>query len=387
MSEPNRAGGIPSWAARLGSLYRDVALIGVGTLLALLFFDIVAGAALWGLNLDTPTAASLDYYQAQEWGETYWREYRALERAGARRYEPFSIWRFREYSSETVNVDADGLRRIPGADCDDDFLTVLVFGGSTTWGTASPDWGTIPAYLVTEWRARRRSPVCVVSFAQGGHVSTQELIELVRALEAGVRPDLVIFYDGINDTVAAAESGRAGVHQALRQIRDRFEHNESPLGRLVKESNLGELVDRLRRRLYGKPRYPDDFDVERLGSAVVEHYLAHAEVVRALGRSYGFEAALFWQPVLSVGDVTRSPRERRMRETMDPSLRRLYDKTWSAMQEAAPHHPGVFYIADVLDRTEDEVYTDRHHVTPLANRVIAGRIAELAIGPMPATSK
>jgi hypothetical protein len=220
----------------------------------------------------------------------------------------------------------------------------------------------------------------VVNFAQGGHVSMQELIELVRQLEAGARPDFVIFYDGINDTVAAAESGLAGVHQGLSMIRDRFEHNESPLGRLVRESNLGELADRGRTWMLGRNRYPDHYDFDALGEAVVAHYLGHAGIVQALAQAYGFGARMFWQPVVSIGEKPLTPRELRLRDGMDPSLRRLYDVTWPRMRDAAAGEAGLFYIADVLDDMESEVYTDQHHVTPEANRVIARRMAELAWG-------
>jgi lysophospholipase L1-like esterase len=370
-----------TWAGRAGAVYRDVALIGLGTLLALLLFELLAAAVMWVLDRDVHRGVAMPYYRESDWGQTHWREYRDLEKSGWRRYEPFVLWRLRSFSGETINVDENGIRRTPGARCSEENPTLFVLGGSTTWGVGAPDWGTIPAYLLEELGARMGGPGCVMNLAQGGHVSTQELIELVRKLESGARPDFVIFYDGINDAVAAAESGRVDAHQGLADIRHRFERTDSALGRVLQQSHLGQLADRARKATFGQPPYPDHFDVDALAAGLAAQYLAHAEAVQALARAYGFDAALFWQPVITVGTKPLSPREQALRATLDPSLVKLFDRTWPAVERAFRGRDRLFYIADVLDDFGEEVYADRFHVTPIANQAIARRIAELAWGP------
>ena len=44
-----------------------------------------------------------------------------------------------------------------------------------------------------------------------GYVSTQELVALFQELQAGYRPDVVIFYDGVNDTTSALLEREAGL--------------------------------------------------------------------------------------------------------------------------------------------------------------------------------
>jgi hypothetical protein len=97
-------------------------------------------------------------------------------------------------------------------------LRVFAFGGATMWGTGSPDWETIPAYLQAGLEARRGKPVCMVNFGESSFVSTQEVIQLLLQLESGNVPHLVIFYDGINNIYAAYQSGQAGVHENLDPI-------------------------------------------------------------------------------------------------------------------------------------------------------------------------
>jgi hypothetical protein len=43
-----------------------------------------------------------------------------------------------------------------------------------------------------------------------GWVSTQSVIMLLRQLQHGNIPDVVVFYDGVNDTYAAYQQGFAG---------------------------------------------------------------------------------------------------------------------------------------------------------------------------------
>lgn len=38
------------------------------------------------------------------------------------------------------------------------------------WGTGSPDWGTIPAFLQSGLQALKGGPVCVVNFGESGWV-------------------------------------------------------------------------------------------------------------------------------------------------------------------------------------------------------------------------
>ena len=63
-------------------------------------------------------------------------------------------------------------------------------------------------------------------------MSTQELVALVRELQAGYRPDLVLFYDGVNDTTSALLEGRPTLTtNEINRVRE-FNLLQSP-GRLA----------------------------------------------------------------------------------------------------------------------------------------------------------
>ncbi len=379
-----RVGERKSRARRLAAIYRKAVLVCASTLLVLILFDALAAIALRLASRDLPDAAALPYYVRQPWGVPYWQEQHDRDLPGSRRYEPFALWRSHPFEGEWLNVDAAGVRRTPGSACGEGAFQLLAFGGSTMWSVGAPDAGTIPALLVREAEARRKGRVCAVNLAEMGFVSTQGMITLVRQLQAGVRPDAVVFYDGINDVVAAAESGQAGVHQGLQQIAARLERRRSPLADLLFGSKLAEAINRLRIRLVGQPRYPSHFDAAALGAEVSRAYLVNHSAVQALAREFGFEAFFFWQPVISLDPKPLTPFEQVLRESVDPSVARLFEESYRRVQEAAPLLSRLFYIADVFEGIEAELYADPYHVTPEGNAVIARRMADLAWGPIPA---
>jgi hypothetical protein len=109
-------------------------------------------------------------------------------------------------------------------------------------GMGAPDWGTIPAYLQKHLQAISREPICIVNFAENAYVSTQNMIELILLLEAGSIPDVVIFYDGVNEVLAANQSGRAMLHQNYSDISARFEDAQHPLLKWFRQLNSITLM-------------------------------------------------------------------------------------------------------------------------------------------------
>lgn len=124
----------------------------------------------------------------------------------------FSQWvgnEWSDYASELVNIE-DGRRRTWRPDeCPDDQLRVWVFGGSTTFGVYQRDDATIPSALA-QAADERGLALHVENWGMPGDVAWQQVRRLERALAAGDRPDLVVFYDGWNDLRAVQDLDFAG---------------------------------------------------------------------------------------------------------------------------------------------------------------------------------
>ena len=228
-----------AFGQRIAHSYKAVAVLVLNTLLLFACFEL---AAISYVNLRQLLPAPPDplvgeggpretvsYYASQSWAPRYWHEFRLARR---QRYYSYVGWRRAPFDGETIQIDERGIRLTPGADCSANSFKVFAFGGSTMWGTGSPNWGTIPAYLQAGLQKLRHGPVCVVNFGETAYVSTQGVIMLLMQLQSGNVPDLVVFYDGPNDIYAAYQSGRAGVPQNLDQVAARFERRRSTLPRV-----------------------------------------------------------------------------------------------------------------------------------------------------------
>ena len=163
------------------------------------------------------------------------------------------------------------------------------------------------------WRADLMNAACTVdvkNLSDLGYVSTQEVICLLRELQGGYRPDLVIFYDGVNDTTSAVLSGEAGLTTNEVNRRREFNLLQSP-GRLVSalgsktprrlgllssraspstSGSAGPLLDQARR-----------FRMKRCAGWQARSPIAISPTSRSvetLARGYGFRPFFFWQPTI-----------------------------------------------------------------------------------------
>jgi hypothetical protein len=324
---------------RLVIWYRAVATLVVSTLLLLVLLDLLAGFALsaWPSTAEESMRRS-PYFADRPWAAEYWREFALADRM---RYEPYVIWRLPPFAGKLITIDDAGLRVTPGA-CGG--FRVWTFGGSTMWGMGSPNDSTIPAYL-----ARLLPDACVTNFGEVGFASSQSLIQLQSELRQGRRPHLVIFYDGVNDTIATLAYQRPGIHMGWPEIATRF---NAPATSLVTSTSLYTLIQRLTARA-GAVVDPPDSVVD----LTVSSYLGNVDLVQALGRAYGFRAVFFWQPI----------------DKPAPEVARFFQRVQQRLFERAPE--GVHDLTQLPGLA----YLDWCHTTPESNARIAQAIAGVVL--------
>ena len=106
-------------------------------------------------------------------------------------YRSFVGWRREPFAGSVKNVVAPyGIRQSINSSSD---RSTWFFGGSTMWGTGAIDSETIPS-----WYAKQ-SGKTVLNLGESAWVSRQSLNQLLNLLGDGLRPEKVVFYDGVND--------------------------------------------------------------------------------------------------------------------------------------------------------------------------------------------
>jgi len=320
------------------------------------------------------------YYAVQPWANAYLEEVR---QSRAFDYHPYVLWRRQPFVGEVINIDHHARRTTPNADCSPHAYTVYLFGGSTLWGTGTPDWGTIAAHLQTALAAHHTQPVCVVNFGESAYVSDQNIIALVLELKAGRVPDVVLFYDGINEMLAAYQNGQAGLHQNMRQFNGLFKsQNTGGIRAIVVDwfqqtTYSARLLDRwfgtFRNRQEPEVTYQTlGAELEPLADAVMANYRENYVFVEQLAAVYGFEFAFFWEPIIIMSNKELTSYEQALQASEPAALRALTEAIYTRAQHTAPQLPRLYSLVHVLDEQSAQMWVDPRHLTPEANQIVAG---------------
>lgn len=309
--------------------------------------------------------AELPIYDDYADNEAFWKDHR---KSWSKRFEPYFHWKRDDFESPYTNVK-DGMRKTAGAVYGNNRKKIFMFGGSTMWGTGSKDEHTIASFL----QADLGEKFAVYNYGETGYVSGQELNYLLYLLANGKIPDVVIFYDGVNDGYAGTYS--PAIPRDPQNVRDHYNQKAPGTARfLFEKSNYGKLVKLLSRQS-GTSTWEDQIKdgIEENSKGVVKMYEAHIKQVKALAKAYGFKAFFFWQPNITSETKLFQPYEKAFfkdfTDTFIHSQKSVYSTAKSAFSGREKEH--IFFIGDIFNKTEKGLYIDWCHIGPDGNRIVA----------------
>jgi hypothetical protein len=306
-------------------------------------------------------------------------------------------WRRAPFKGQTIEVDQNGVRWTPGADCGANSFKVFTFGASTMWGTGSPSWGTIPANLQKGFEQLRQGPVCVMNFAESAYVSMQSVIMLQMQLQSGNVPDVVLFYSITDDIYAAYQSGRAGVPENLDQIVARFEGRweSSIFVDRLRSTHSYSLIDKLMGKLtIANPQQKEPtprklityesmgIDAAKLSDLIVQDYLETYKIVRGLAREYDFKYFFFVPPIVSLGNKPLTLEEQEMKQRLEneTAFYKLCTSVYQTIERESAKYRHLYLMTHIFDHYDSLIWIDEEHVTPIGNQWIAERMLDVIQG-------
>jgi hypothetical protein len=370
-------------------------ILGMSLVLLLLVESCVRAKRYFqGADVPPDAAAMGDPQGKLPWFAEFTREYDATR---PQTWRSYVYWgRKPGFTGRYVNLDSAGRRVTPQPHTPaTPVARVFFFGGSTMWGTAQRDDHTIPAEAARRLQslAGPGQRIEVTNFGESGYVMTQELLALMLALRAGDRPDVVVFYDGINDVGTTVQYGAAGLPQneskrfaefAMGRAIDRtgFERGlrkdlrawSTLFGAGVKQLALFDWV--LSKKSAPEQSY---ISADSAARSTARSYAETARMVEALGQTYGFVPIFVWQPSIHGTPKTLTPFEQRIVRGIDgnPFQRRLKETQLviprlvdSAMATIAPAR---FVDASGLFRNDTmSVFVDRigHNTEASVPRIV-----------------
>jgi lysophospholipase L1-like esterase len=391
------------------------------TLIYFVVLNIVAKLALMAVgeqpvDMEYRTSELIDAYGNAPWI----KDYVAGESLLRPRWHSYVYFIPSPLRTKFINIDGAGLRltlspSTAGPHSGDRPLRIFMFGGSTMWGLGARDNYTIPSLLSGALARRGISGVEVTNFGQIGYVSTQEALLLFEQLRKGNVPDLAIFYDGINDTFAAWQSGTAGIpNDEYNREREfglldnwegydadrlesfyRYARYETPV--LVLQSPLGRVLKKLGKacggRFYslfrtkvlrGIDNPMDEMPATEttppgLPQAVVDYYLSNLRLVNETGKHLGFGVLGYWQPTVYSREDAYASELKRAHPW--PGEKNFFDATYrqarAAADRASPNHDlPLKDLSGALNGAGRPCFFDDLHITEACNQLIASRIAE-----------
>jgi hypothetical protein len=338
-------------------------LVPVAALLILV--EIASFAALRGLAIrdrGRPVAAeTTKAYRELPWADLHWREYRQFFAQGDEAH-PRGLWRARPFSGETINVDANGIRRTAHSHCDGDIPAIYVLGSASVWGLGSPDWETIPSHLARRFEADGH-PACVINLGNDSWGTDDSVIKLIQELKRpGRRPIRhVAFVDGCNN-VFAPFLYTGGVDRPWNFHKDWIDAyvqaRQGSFGYLA-ATNTWTLAQRLYQQISPPLARLRTSDPDRLAREIAGNYAANIRIVDGIAHSYGFGYDFFWLPIMTEGE--------------DPIFRLPAEKTLPLIRAAAT---GRFHDLSGTFDGRSNVRIDVCYLLPEGNRIVADRIYE-----------
>lgn len=394
---------------KIGKLVKDAWLIvGISILLFCLLelgLSLVFAAKDWfggpkagPLTPDSRVIA--DAYADASWVKHYYEEF---WRSYTSQWHSYVYWRRTPYRGEQINNDSNGIRltTLPGPKPPEARKTVKIFmfGGSAVWGTGARDAFTIPSLLAKELHHNGVASE-VVNFGQAGYVSTQGVITLLLRLRANEIPDLVIFYDGVNDSFSAYQQQAAGHPQnesnRVREFNlskpERWkQRRDMVLQDMTQNLSTMRLVRAVLKRAGGGSKTESAADLsggekpasdnESLVQGVVDAYKGNIELVKALSAQYRFKYLFYWQPtIFQKAHLTQyESAQRDEMRAVGQAFKPFVQKTYDVVQQSGLTEKDEYYFHDLslaFADISEPIYLDWCHLGESGNEVIAKHMAK-----------
>jgi hypothetical protein len=254
----------------------------------------------------------------------------------------------------------------------------------------------VPSWL-SRVAAERGDALDVRNYAESGWVNWQGIVYLLQKLSEGERPDLVVFYSGVNETLGARRWPRVrrpiwDAEWYSSALADSVVERTRPLTRTWEHYRDTSLVlAALFPRVLQIP--PVSTTPEMIVDTVVADYAADKEAVERLGREYGFSTMFVWQ--VSVADkATLSAQERTYAGWLPPSPENTPALDWWSMPQdlgdiydaigrrLVSQH-GVVDVSDAFSGMSTTAFIDWMHTSESGNERVARAMYERLAPELP----
>ncbi len=310
--------------------------------------------------------------------------YGHMRQGSAAVYDPYTLFLMasglRETAYNAVSSDPERNR------------TIWMFGGSTMRAETSEldeisKFHTIPSLVAKRLNERSvGTRFTIVNYGVNSFNSLLETKYLQKELiENGEAPDVIVFYDGANDSIYFVEHRNPRAHHGFRQVQAVIEsYHRSPIGLLkpltaaIYSSFSREAGDRLR-QMFSPPAVNSEMLAE-FARSVEKRY----DYVQMNAEGLGSKLLVVWQPMAWTERCASPPpadvQEREQTFFLDEdkydTMRRSFTVPYERIRSSLSNKSYFLDYSNALcGRTVPAYRPDGVHLTNDGNEMIAERLA------------
>jgi hypothetical protein len=288
-------------------------------------------------------------------------------------YRSFVGWRKLPYEGRTIHVDSNGIRKsIESKRLKDSSGKVVFLGGSTIWGDYTHDSCTIPSYF----NLLSQGNYNALNFGEDSYCAYQGFLFLQMHLLKGLRPEIVIAYDGVNN--APGMVLRPYSHRREEQIAYHIDGADQkkthPRFSDYYLNPTKELMYSIHRRWFNKneEQFQETSGVKMSDSAAAIYLLDSWLATKQLTDLYAGKFICVLQPNIYVGkplipDLKNQVRINYSYYNLIPGL--LNTPKYSSLKTC------FLDFTTIFDNKEG-IYIDFCHLGPEGNQIIANRLLQ-----------
>jgi len=298
-----------------------------------------------------------DIYKDVNWAEDYYKEFDDSFNAEYFQYAGYK--RLPNFNGTYINIDSNSLRKTINRCNNSNATKIFMFGGSTMWGSGSRDVGTIPSHL-SKQMCKAGYNVEVTNFGESGYTSSQEVIRFQMELKKGNIPDIVIFYDGVNDVYSTYQNEIAGLPQNVINRKQDFNSRE----RYNLFPNFFKGMNKISKNNFAR------ISNDTLNNDTADVYGNNIKLIKSLENDYGFKSYFFWQPSIYTKQILSYA------EMADILRFVAVDKDYNNVTKLINNY-NVTNLAHVFNFESQTFYLDWCHISEDGNSVVAKKITEV----------
>jgi len=295
------------------------------------------------------------------------------------KYQAFTGWSRLPFKGETTTIDQDGNRVHHHTNGAKEVSIAWFFGGSTMWGTGTDDNGTIAA-IFDEINPNFQT----INYGETGFNSRQELAHLVNLYSQGKRPDLVVFYDGVNDvgTLCRREIKVPG-HSREQLIRKEMSSGSRYWAALqiVLVEYTKTFLYKLRKKLFPVASHKDKYlcscDPSR-AELVASQLVNNWRIAHNLVESFGGTFIGILQPVAYIGHARIDHVKQDMEHPGRSGLSAQYEALYPLIRKKIKKYDFMFDMTQAYNG-DVYIYADFCHVSRNGNEIIANMINKIIV--------